>query len=117
MLNRGAVLLKYRAPMVRSINEADPVDKDPGITAESLTQERTVYLISDGDIDGEQAVEKWIKGNFKTLFESELEDWYNDPVLWPNKRTLSVFREWFEVEYHSFIIDTVGGPIFDDGTH
>ena len=115
MLNRGAVILKYREPMVRWIHEADPYNEDPGITAESLTQERTVYLISEGEADGEHGVEKWVKANFRVLFENELEDWYTDSDLWPKKRTLAEFRRWFEVEYHSVIVDTVGGEIFDDG--
>ena len=114
MINRGAILLRYREPMVRWINEADPYDDDPGITQETLQQERTVYLISEEDADGSDAVEKWVKSNFRALFENELEGWYTDPDLWPKKRTLNVFREWFEVECHSVIVDTVRGAILDD---
>ena len=114
MLNRGALILKYREPMVRWLNGADPYNDDPGITAESLGRERTVYLISEVDVDGERAVEKWVKANFRMLFENELEDWYTDPDLWPKKRTLAEFRKWFEVEYHSVVVDTVGGEIYDD---
>lgn len=114
MVNRGAVILKYREPMVRWINEADPYNDDPGITTKDLKQERTVYLISVGDADGEEAVENWVKANFKPLFENELDGWYTDPDLWPKKRTLALFREWFEVELHSVVVDTVGGDIHDD---
>lgn len=114
MINRGAVLLRYKEPMVRWINEADPSDKNPGITAESVQQECTVYLISDDDSDGEDAVQNWVEANFQELFESELEGWYTDPNLWPRQRTLETFRQWFEVEYHSVIVDTVGEEIVDD---
>ncbi|MEX2488341.1 MAG: hypothetical protein WD356_02315 [Pseudomonadales bacterium] len=114
MINRGAILLRYREPMVRWINEADPCNDAPGITRESLQQERTIYLVSDDDMDGEAAVARWIEANFDVLFESELEGWYTDPGLWPKKRTLELFREWFEVEYHSVVVDTVGGAIHDD---
>ena len=116
MLNRGAVILKYREPFVRWINEADPIEESPGITADELVNERTVYLISENDSDGQRAVEKWIARNYKALFEAELEGWYTDPKLWPRKRTLAVFREWFTVEYHSVIVDTVGGELYDDET-
>jgi len=76
MINRAAIILKYLEPMVRWINAADPHDDDPGITAESLTQERTVYLI-DGEIfDSEDAAQGWIDANYKVLFEDELEGWY-----------------------------------------
>ena len=52
MLNRAAVILKYRGPAVRWINEADPYNEDPGISAESLMEERTIYLISEDDEHG-----------------------------------------------------------------
>lgn len=114
MLNRGAIILKYREPAVRWVNEADPYNDDPGITAESLRQERTVYLISENDSDGEKTVEKWIEANFPVLFEAELDGWYTDPALWPQNRTLNLFLEWFDVEYHSVIVDTVGAELRDD---
>lgn len=116
MLNRHAVILKYREPMVRWINEADPHDDDPGITAESLRQERTVYLIPAQDMDCERAAQEWVEANYSVLFEEELNGWYTDPELWPQDRSLRVFREWFEVEFHGSIVDTVGGDVHDDGT-
>ncbi len=89
VLNRGAIVLKYREPMIRWINEAHPYDKDPGITAESLVQVRTVYLISENDADGEPAVDRWVRCNFEMLFENEPADWYADPDLWSNKKNTS----------------------------
>lgn len=114
MLNRGAILIKYREPMVRWINEADPSEKDLAITAAEVNSERTVYLISDADCDGPEAVDEWVRANHRVLFENELEGWYTDPKLWPKKRDLRTFRQWFEVEAHSVIEDTVDGPIVDD---
>ena len=114
MINRAALILKYKEPAVRWINEADPYHDDPGITLASLNDERTVYLISDDDAESLESIERWIKRNVKALFESELEGWYTDPSLWPKKRTLKVFRDWFEVEYHTVLVDTVGEPITDD---
>lgn len=114
MLNRGAVLLKYRDPAIRWINEADPYEEDPGITRQELERDRTVYLVSPEDADGEAAVRRWIESNYQALFESELSGWYTDPDLWPEPRNLATFDEWFEVEYHSMVVDTVGGEIQND---
>ncbi len=52
--------------------------------------------------------------NYEALFESELEEWYTDEKLWPKKRDIKLFHEWFEVECHTVIIDTIEGPIEDD---
>lgn len=114
MLNRAAVILKYREPAVRWINDADPYSENPGISIESLKEERTVYLISEEHEHGRNGARRWVKANFKALFEAELESWYTDPTLWPKGRTMKLFDEWFEVEYHSVIVDTVGGELHDD---
>ena len=114
MVNRVAIILKYKEPAIRWINDADPCERDHEITAEDVNDDRTVYLISTEDGDGAPAVDRWIKRNYKTVFEEELEGWYTDPSLWPNNRTLKLFWEWFDVECHSVLIDTVGGAIYDD---
>ena len=108
--------MRYKEPAIRWINEADPYVDDPGITAERVNQERTIYLISDKDGDGPDAVARWMKKNYGELFELELEGWYTDPDLWPQKRTFKLFQEWFDVECHSVLIDTVGNEIYDDET-
>ena len=113
MINRSALILKSKEPFVRWINEADPYEDDPGISIENVNKDRMVYLITDED--GEN-VEEWVSLNFKTLFENELEGWYADETLWPKKRDLKTFQEWFDVECHTVIIDTVDDPIQDDET-
>lgn len=114
MLNRAAVILKYKDPAVQWINDADPYDDDPQISIEEVNRERTVYLISERDADDDKALSRWIKANFAELFEAELEGWYTDVSLWPQKRTYGLFQEWFEVECHTMVEDTVGSLIVDD---
>ncbi|PEN12716.1 hypothetical protein CRI94_11855 [Longibacter salinarum] len=114
MVNRGAILIKYREPAIRWINETDPYDEQFEIGAKDLQQDRTVYLVSEDVVDGEEAVNRWLEANFEEVFEHELGGWYTDPSLWPSRRTLKMFRDWFDVEYHSVIIDMEGGQIVDD---
>ncbi len=116
MINRGAILLKYKEPAVQWINEADPTDKDPGISMESVNEERNVYLVTNEDADGPEAVSNWVRANFEVLFENELEGWYTLESLWPENRTFTLFNEWFDVECHSIIEDTVDMPIYNDET-
>ncbi len=112
MINRSAVILKYKDPAVKWINEADPYDDDPGITAASVNTDRTVYLVREEDADGPDALkEEWVSLNYEALFENELEGWYTDESLWPQDRTLDLFYKWFDVECHTVIIDTIGSPI------
>lgn len=114
MINRGTVLLRYKDPAIRWINQADPYEEDPGITRQDLQQDRTVYLVSSEDADGEAAASRWTERNFRALFESVLSGWYTDQTLWPEPRSLQLFRKWFGVEYHSMVIDTVEEKIRED---
>ena len=111
MVNRAAVILKYKSPMIAWINESDQVEDSPEMTIEEANSDKTVYLISSDDAED---LDQWLKLNYKALFEAELEDWFLDENLWPKKRTRKVFDEWFDVECHSIIMDTVGIPIVDD---
>jgi len=114
MVNRAAVLLRYRKPAVAWINEADPYHDDPGITLSDTNEERTVYLISNEDADDAKTFEGWLKSNYLALFETELEGWYVDESLWPEKRNFETFKSWFSVECHTVLLDTVGSKIYDD---
>ena len=114
MINRAALILKYREPAVRWVNEADPYKDDPGIRLVDVNTERTVYLIDDNTASNPESVERWLRDNYRMLFESELESWYTDPDLWPRDLSFTLFGQWFEIECHSVLKDTVGGEIYDD---
>lgn len=79
-----------------------------------VNEDRTVYLVSDATVDSPDSFRRWLRRNYKALFEMELEGWYTDPDLWPANRSFAVFFAWFEVEYHSVIVDLVGKEIYDD---
>ena len=110
MVNRGALIIRCKEPFVKWIEEVDP-GKNMGMTLDRVNKERTIYLISDEDAE---IIEVWISENYETLFENELEGWYTDKSLWPQKRDYKTFSEWFDVECHSLILDLVGEEIVDD---
>ena len=116
MINRAALLLRYREPAVVWINESDPYPEGRELTLDEVNEERVIYLISEGESESSLRAEKWVKANFRALFENELNAWYTDPSLWPSRLTYQLFQRWFDVEVHSMIIDTVGGEIVDDET-
>lgn len=111
MINRAALILRYKEPFIRWVNEVDPVDDDPGITLAMANADSTIYLITEDDAE---SIEQWLSLNYQTLFESMLEEWYTDEALWPQDRTRSLFDQWFEPELHTVLVDTVGGPIVDE---
>lgn len=114
MINRAAIILKYKKPAVEWVNEADPVVTDPGISIESANKDGTVYLIRTEDAESQEHIDKWVKLNYEALFESELDSWCTDDALWPKQRDLKLFKEWFDVEYFTLLHDTVSEQIEDD---
>ena len=114
MINRAAVILKCKLPAVQWINDVDPYEEPSEISLDDANHDRAVYLISDQDAEDDAVLQKWIKKNYGALFEIELEGWYTDESLWPSKRDLKLFYEWFDIECHTVVEDTVGSPIEDD---
>jgi hypothetical protein len=45
------------------------------------------------------------------FFEHILDAWIVDDALWPQKCTLKMFREWFDVEYRSMVCDMGHEPL------
>ena len=97
MINRVALLLRYKEPAVRWIAEADPYPSESQPSLGDVNQERTVYLIEEGAADDLETVERWLKRHYKDFFEMELDGWYTDPTLWPQDRTYMIERSRFVV--------------------
>ncbi len=114
MINRAAILLKLKQPAVDWINEVDPVDNHR-VNLKSANEDRAVYLVDDEVADDSVNVAHWLRLNWEALFNAELEAWYLDESLWIQGRSFELFQEWFEIECHPVITDTVDTAIEDDG--
>jgi hypothetical protein len=111
MINRAALVIKYRAPFIEWINDSDDDPNTGPISLADANADNQVYLI---DLDDAEALDEWLDLNFQLLFENELEAWYEDEELWPAERDRDRFDEWFEVECHTLLYDVGTGPIIDD---
>jgi hypothetical protein len=114
MINRAALLLRYKQPAVDWINESDPYKDSPGIELDRVNEERNVYLIPDRAAADEGTVRVWVELNHAALFENELAGWYEDESLMPSNLSLELFDEWFDVECHSIVLDTSDEPIIEE---
>jgi hypothetical protein len=48
---------------------------------------------------------------FQDIFELELSSWMADDETWPEKINYKMFLEWFDVEYHSMVFDSLKDDI------
>ena len=107
MINRGVVIVRPKKPYIDWALSLD----DSGVAPE-YEGEKTVYLVPEYGDDLE-AMEVLSQG-YEVIFEQELSGWHMGESAWPKKRTFSMFREWFDIEMHSLILDLTDEPLIDD---
>lgn len=112
MLNRSALILRYKQPFVDWINAVDPSPQSAALSRDDVDHERTVYLV---ELEDEDELTGWLASHWVELFEEELRGWYTDPSLWPRDRSLQTLNEWCSFELHTVVVDTGGPPLEDDG--
>ncbi len=76
MLNRAALILRYKQPFVDWINAADPSPTSRTLTLAEVNQEHTVYLV---EVEYEDELTEWLTLHHEELFEEELTGWYHGP--------------------------------------
>ncbi len=102
-INRFIAVIKPKQPFLDWLKSQPDWDLDT--TLKELGDDCNAFLIPEYDTV-EQAM-RYIERQHKYIFELHLFDWYTDESTWPEKRTLSVFRDWFDVEIHSVVYDMV----------
>lgn len=109
VVDRTVALVRPKQPMLDWLL-AQP-DNDVDITLEMLRTDCTVLLVPEGE-EPEDAI-SYIDEIFGQVFEMELTSWYDETERWPANRTLKLFWEWFDVEVHSLVIDTMDEPLLN----
>lgn len=106
-INRTVVLLAPKQPFLDWLNIVEP-DEEP-LTLEDLREDNEVFLIPQYNDDSDS--EKWIEARWSFLFEHMLMGWVDEEILWPQDRTLEMFREWFDIEIHTMAWDLSDEPL------
>ncbi|NEX60044.1 hypothetical protein [Noviherbaspirillum galbum] len=103
-INRHLIVLLPKQPVLDWIMRVDPMPP-AGLTLEELRQEQDAFLVSDASLEGIEDAERWVHRRWKMFFELFVGNWYTDESWWPKNRTLKMFKEWFDVQYHSMVWD------------
>ena len=116
-LNRALVVLRYKQPYIDWVKTAGELPID--LTLEDANDDSEAFLVPSYDcpqdpVDGTEEAVKWVEKRWGMLFEHVLGSWIADEAEWPKKRTLKMFREWFEVEYRSMVWDMGNEPLMID---
>ncbi|MCK5247679.1 hypothetical protein KAR02_12305 [Candidatus Bipolaricaulota bacterium] len=110
MLNRCVVTIRAKEPLcvwLRSLPDCDD------ITLDQVNQETTAYLLPVYMDDDEQ--DEVLAQYYDLLFEEELAGWWTAKDDWPENRSLEMFKSWFDVDFHSVVVDLEDAPLRDEG--
>lgn len=78
----------------------------------AINKEPEVYLLPEYASDSER--EELLADFFDMVFEWELIGWWGEQSDWPKNRDLNMFKQWFDVTFHSVVEDLVDEPLEDD---
>ncbi len=110
-INRAAVIIKLKKPFIDWLIYTSKEHDGQGheLKPEEVETEgfdlKHVYLIPA--YDETDKYEKFIRKHYAKIFEHELFSWYTDPKMWPKDRSWKVFKEWFDYEIHTMVLDMV----------
>ena len=107
MINRSVLVVKPKQPYLDWTRSLD--DPFPLIMLEQLRTDRTAYLVPE--VFGPDDEQRILRKFHKEIFEHELAGWTTDESEWPKRRGFMTFVKWFDVEFHSFVVDLGKGMI------
>lgn len=105
--NRTALVVTPKEPFIKWVQSAD--ETSAHITPEEIMEGPNVYLVDD-TIDG-MGEERLLKKNFAGIFEEKLNGWIIDETMWPQKRDLKTFHQWFHVHVYAIVLDMGTNPL------
>jgi hypothetical protein len=100
-ISRSAIVVRPAQSFLNWLHQVDPTSAH--LTLDDLRREPTIYLVAECDSQ-EQATE-YLGESVRDTFEEQLDGWYRVPAVWPAKRDADLFQSWFEISFHSMIVD------------
>jgi hypothetical protein len=100
ILNRAAFIVRPRDGYLRW---AASLDADAYPLIKHLQQRVSVYLVPEnarGDAETPP-----LEDYFEQILDMELEAWSRDESQWPKDLDFATFKEWFDVDGESMVID------------
>jgi hypothetical protein len=109
-IHRSVAVIKPKQPFLDWLNALP--DNDQPFTSAELQTDCTVLLLPE--FGNDLQAQKFIKKIHADIFERELDAFFTDPDYWPPKRDYKTFLEWFDIEHHSEVFDTVDKEIIKE---
>lgn len=116
-VDRSIAVIKPKKPFLDWLNTLP--DNEVILSLDDIRSDCTVLMVPE--INEQEDGIAYIDDIADKVFEMELASWAPEEKLWPKSRNLKVFWEWFDVEIHTVLMDTVEQDIrnspADHGLH
>ncbi|MGC9398088.1 MAG: hypothetical protein ACP5HM_03010 [Anaerolineae bacterium] len=112
-INRSVLVIKPKQPYLDWTGRVSP--DGIRLKPEDVQQDCTTYLLSE-PLDRRQ-LGSFLQTHYSILFEHELRSWEPNEGKWPTDRSYESFRQWFDVELHSAVIDMLDPQPLQPATH
>jgi len=109
MINRCAVTIRALEPFLVWLHSLPDYED---MTLNEVNQETTVYLLPVYEDEAEK--DALLDQYYDLLFDEELAGWWMNEDDWPKKRNLEMFNLWFDIEFHSVVVDLEDAPLRDE---
>jgi hypothetical protein len=107
-VNRSIAIIKPKQPFVDWVNATDP-NSDFKVTLEMVRSDPASILIPE--FDSPKDGQNYIKKIYDDIWHWALYAYWTDEKAYPKHRPFEKFKEWFDVELCSEVIDFVDGKI------
>jgi hypothetical protein len=109
VINRTAVTITGAKPYIDWTRQTDADANKGAITVARARTYGSAFLLPEFEL--EEDVQEWVEDNAAWIFELQLGTWTDDETTWPQSRDLASFREWFNIEIHSVVVDVADDDI------
>jgi hypothetical protein len=109
VINRTAVTITGAKPYVDWTLETDADANKGAITVARARTYGSAFLMPEFEL--EEDIQEWVEDNAIWIFEFQLGAWTDDETTWPPIRDLKSFREWFNIDIHSVVVDVADDDI------
>ena len=103
VINRTAVTITGAKPYVDWTLNTDADANKGAITVARARTYGSAFLMPEFEL--EEDIQEWVEDNAIWIFEFQLGAWTDDESTWPSVRDLKSFREWFNIDIHSVVVD------------
>ncbi|MBV8657856.1 MAG: hypothetical protein JO142_08560 [Burkholderiales bacterium] len=117
-VDRSIAVIKPKQPFLDWLNKLP--DNEVTLTLEDIRSDCTVLMVPE--VNEQEDGIAYVDDMADRIFEMELASWTQDDKLWPRVRNLKTFWDWFDVEIHTVLMDSVdqdihNSPTADHGLH